>query len=146
MRILRNTTDATGDSMSQRMCSLSPRRKSRPTSASRRRPAPGTGWALSTQANLRVHFIAAVVVLIGALVLRFSAIEFVGLVLCFAVVIAAELFNTALEVLIDYAWPEHHPMIGRAKDVAAAAVLMAAAGAAVVGILLFARHILLHLS
>jgi diacylglycerol kinase (ATP) len=82
-----------------------------------------------------------VVVLIGALVLRFSAIEFVGLVLCFAVVIAAELFNTALEVLIDYAWPEHHPMIGRAKDVAAAAVLMAAAGAAVVGILLFARHI-----
>ena len=105
----------------------------------------GIAWALSTQANLRVHFFAAVVVLIGALLLRFSAIEFVGLVLCFAVVIAAELFNTALEVLIDYAWPEHHPMIGRAKDVAAAAVLMAAVGAAVVGILLFARHIV-HLS
>jgi len=92
-----------------------------------------------------VHFIAAGLVLVGALLLRFSAIEFVGLVLCFAVVIAAELFNTTLEVLIDYAWPEHHPMIGRAKDVAAAAVLMAAAGAAVVGILLFARHIF-HLS
>jgi diacylglycerol kinase (ATP) len=91
-----------------------------------------------------VHFIAAGVVLIGALLLHFSAIEFVGLVLCFAVVIAAELFNTTLEVLIDYAWPEHHPMIGRAKDVAAAAVLMAAAGAAIVGILLFARH-LFHL-
>ncbi|HEY4871380.1 MAG TPA: diacylglycerol kinase family protein [Candidatus Dormibacteraeota bacterium] len=105
----------------------------------------GFAWALTTQANLRVHLIAAVVALIGALLLRFSAIEFVGLVLCFAVVIAAELFNTAFEVLIDYAWPEHHPMIGRAKDVAAAAVLMAAAGAAVVGILLFARHIF-HLS
>jgi diacylglycerol kinase (ATP) len=85
------------------------------------------------------------VVLVAALLLHFSAIEFVGLVLCFAVVIAAELFNTTLEVLIDYAWPEHHAMIGRAKDVAAAAVLMAAAGAAVVGILLFARHIF-HLS
>ena len=101
----------------------------------------GFAWALSTQANLRVHFIAAGLVLVGALLLRFSAIELVGLVLCFAV----ELFNTTLEVLIDYAWPEHHPMIGRAKDVAAAAVLMAAAGAAVVGILLFARHIF-HLS
>jgi len=106
----------------------------------------GFSWALSSQANLRVHFVAAAVVLIAALVLRFSVIEFVGLVICFTVVVAAELFNTTLEVLIDYAWPEHHPMIGRAKDVAAAAVLVAAAGAAIVGILLFARHILLHLS
>jgi len=94
----------------------------------------------------RVHLVAAAVVLIAALVLRFSVIEFVGLVLCFTVVVAAELFNTTLEVLIDYAWPEHHPMIGRAKDVAAAAVLVAAAGAAIVGVLLFARHILLQLS
>jgi diacylglycerol kinase len=105
----------------------------------------GFVWALTSQANLRVHLLAAVVVLIGALLFRFSAIEFVGLVLCFAIVIAAELFNTTLEVLIDYAWPEHNPMIGRAKDVAAAAVMMAAAGAAIVGILLFARH-LFHLS
>ena len=106
----------------------------------------GFAWALSSQANLRVHFVAAAVVLIAALVLRFSVIEFVALVLCFTVVVAAELFNTTLEVLIDYAWPEHHPMIGRAKDVAAAAVLVAAAGAAMVGVLLFARHILLQLS
>jgi diacylglycerol kinase (ATP) len=94
---------------------------------------------------LRVHLFVAFVVLVAALLFRFTAIEFVGLVLCFAVVIAAELFNTTLEVLIDYAWPEHHPMIGRAKDVAAAAVLVAAGGAALVGALLFARHIL-HLS
>jgi diacylglycerol kinase len=105
----------------------------------------GFAWALTSQANLRVHFAAAAVVLVAALVLRFSTIEFVGLTLCFAIVVAAELFNTALEVLIDYAWPEHHPMIGRAKDVAAAAVLVAAVGAAVVGVLLFARH-LLHLA
>ena len=96
--------------------------------------------------RLAVMTSAAAVVLIAALVLRFSVIEFVALVLCFTVVVAAELFNTTLEVLIDYAWPEHHPMIGRAKDVAAAAVLVAAAGAAIVGVLLFARHILLQLS
>ncbi|HEY0492385.1 MAG TPA: diacylglycerol kinase family protein [Candidatus Dormibacteraeota bacterium] len=102
----------------------------------------GLSWAVSSQANLRFHLVAAAAVLLLALVFRFTAIEFVGLVLCFAVVIAAELFNTALEVLIDYAWPERHPMIGRAKDVAAAAVLMAAIGTALVGLLLFARHIL----
>lgn len=101
----------------------------------------GLAWALSSQANLRVHVIIAVLVLVAAVLFRFSAIEFVALVLCFAIVIAAELFNTALEVIIDYAWPERHPMIGRAKDVAAAAVLVAAAGAALVGALLFARHL-----
>ncbi len=106
----------------------------------------GFAWAFSSQANLRVHLVAAVVVLLAAVLLRFSAIEVVGLLLCFAIVIAAELFNTTLEVLIDYAWPEHHPMIGRAKDVAAAAVLVAAIGTAIVGVLLFARHLFFNLS
>jgi diacylglycerol kinase (ATP) len=101
----------------------------------------GLAWAVSSQANLRVHLVAAAVVLIAAIVLRFSVIELVALLLCFAIVIGAELFNTTLEVLIDYAWPEHHPMIGRAKDVAAAAVLVAAIGAAIVGVLLFGRHL-----
>ena len=105
----------------------------------------GVAWALSSQANLRVHLVIAALVLVAALLFRFSALEFVALVLCFAIVIAAELFNTALEVLIDYAWPERHPMIGRAKDVAAAAVLVAAVGAAVVGMILFGRH-LLHIA
>ena len=102
----------------------------------------GLSWAVSSQANLRVHLVAAAAVLLGAILLRFSAIEFVALLLCFAIVVMAELFNTTLEVLIDYAWPEHHPMIGRAKDVAAAAVMVTAIGAAVVGLLLFGRHLL----
>ncbi len=99
-------------------------------------------WALSSQANLRIHLVVVAVVLVAALFFRFTELEFVALVLCFAIVIAAELFNTALEVLIDHAWPEHDPMIGRAKDVSAAAVLLSAMGTALVGIVLFARHIL----
>lgn len=102
----------------------------------------GLVWALSSQANLRVHLVAGMVVLVAALVFRFSAIEFALLFVCISLVVAAELVNTALEVLIDYAWPERHPMVGRAKDVTAAAVLLAAIGTAVVGILLFGRHLL----
>lgn len=102
----------------------------------------GLAWALSTQANLRVHLLAGVLVLIAALLFRFSAIEFALLFVCIAIVVAAELVNTALEVLIDYAWPERNPAVGRAKDLAAAAVLLAAIGTAVVGILLFGGHIL----
>ena len=113
----------------------------RRTLSSFRHAGRGLAWALSSQANLRFHFMAAAVVLIAAVLFKFTALEFVGLVLCFAIVIAVELFNTALEVLIDHAWPERHPMIGRAKDVAAAAVMLAAAGTALVGILIFARHV-----
>lgn len=102
----------------------------------------GLAWALSTQANLRVHLAVGVLVLVAALLFRFSAVEFALLFVCISIVVAAELVNTAIEVLIDYAWPERHPMVGRAKDVAAAAVLLAAIGTAVVGILLFGHHLL----
>ncbi|HYY46596.1 MAG TPA: diacylglycerol kinase family protein [Candidatus Angelobacter sp.] len=102
----------------------------------------GFAWAVSSQANVRVHLVAAAVVLVAAILLRFTAIEIVAVVLSMALVVGAELFNTTLEVLIDYAWPEHHPMIGRAKDVAASAVLVTAVGAAIVGVLLFGRHLL----
>src|SRR5204862_1976509 len=86
----------------------------------------GFAWALSSQANLRVHFVAAAVVLIAALVLRFSVIEFVALVLCFTVVVAAELFNTTMVVVVVYAWLGQIPIIGRATAVARAAVCVVA--------------------
>ena len=58
---------------------------------------------------------------------------------------SAESFNTALESLGDVASSEHHPKIARAKDVAAGAVLIAAIGASVVGVLVFGRRLLLLL-
>jgi diacylglycerol kinase (ATP) len=54
---------------------------------------------------------------------------------------SAEAFNTALEELADALHPERDPGIGRAKDVAAAAVLIAALGAAVIGMLVFVPHL-----
>jgi len=117
----------------------------RRTLASFRHAGRGLRWALASQPNLRVHLSAALVVLVAAIFLGFTAVELSLLVLCVAAVIAAELFNTALEVLIDHAWPQRHPIIGRAKDVSAAAVLLLAIGAAFVGLLLFGRH-LFHLA
>jgi diacylglycerol kinase len=114
----------------------------RRTAYSFRHAGRGLRWAFSSQANLRVHLAIAAIVLIAAAILRFTALEFALLVVCFSLVVGAELFNTVLEVLIDYAWPERHPMIGRAKDVAAAAVLATAIGAAIVGLVLFGHHLL----
>jgi diacylglycerol kinase len=62
--------------------------------------------------------------------------------LAITTVLAAEGFNTALEHLTDLVSPEHHPLAGKTKDVAAGAVLLAALGAAAVGLLVFLPKIL----
>jgi diacylglycerol kinase (ATP) len=53
----------------------------------------------------------------------------------------AEALNTAFEFLCDVASPEFHPLIQKAKDVAAAAVLLSAAGAVIIGLLVFVPHL-----
>jgi diacylglycerol kinase len=67
--------------------------------------------------------------------------EWVALVICIVLVLALEAVNTALEYLTDLVSPEYHPLAGKAKDVAAAAVLIAAIGAVWVGILIFMPYL-----
>jgi diacylglycerol kinase (ATP) len=101
------------------------------------------GWrdAMRGQSSFSIHFAAALAVLIAAAILRVDAIEWCLLTGCIAVVFVAELFNTALESLAKAITSEQHPAIRQALDVAAAAVLFAACGSAVVGAVVFGRHI-----
>lgn len=100
----------------------------------------GILWTAQTQRHMRWHFIAAVVVLLAALCFRVSALEFMLLAVAVTLVLLAELLNTAIEVVVDLASPDFHPLAKRAKDVAAGAVLIASIGAAVLGYLAFSRH------
>lgn len=68
--------------------------------------------------------------------------EWLAVILCFALVIGLEAVNTALEYLTDLVSPDYHPLAGKTKDVAAAAVLIAALGAVAVGLLVFVPHVL----
>jgi diacylglycerol kinase (ATP) len=70
-----------------------------------------------------------------------SRLEWCAIVLAMMAVWTAEALNTAIELVIDLTSPDMHPMAGRAKDVAAGAVLIAACGAVVVGVLVFAPHV-----
>ncbi len=100
----------------------------------------GLAWALRSQWHLWLHLaISGTAVAVG-LWLRFSAVEWALLVLAIAAVFAAELANTALEVALDRLHPEHDPLIGRAKDIAAGAVIVTIGAALVVGTLLVAVH------
>ncbi|RZK22457.1 MAG: diacylglycerol kinase family protein [Hymenobacter sp.] len=97
----------------------------------------GVGAALRTELHLQFHAVATAVVLGLGFYCELSLTEWALVALAVAGVWAAELFNTAIETLTNLASPGYHPLAGRAKDVAAGAVLLAALGALVVGGLVF---------
>jgi undecaprenol kinase len=95
----------------------------------------GIRYAWTTEDNVRIHGAIAVGVVVAFLWVRPEPVWWGLIALCIGLVIAAELLNSALEVLIDHLHPEIHPSIGRAKDVLAGMVLVLSLTAAVVGAL-----------
>ncbi|MNR31144.1 Undecaprenol kinase [compost metagenome] len=70
-----------------------------------------------------------------------SFLEWIALIVCISSVLAAELFNTAIEVLVNLVSPEFNPKAGLVKDIAAAAVLIVALMSLVVGLIIFVPKI-----
>ncbi|MDA8192600.1 MAG: diacylglycerol kinase family protein [Thermaerobacter sp.] len=101
----------------------------------------GLWYALQTQRNLRLHVTAACWILALGWVLALPQREFITLLVAIIVVMVAEMVNTAIEAAVDLASPHFHPLAQTAKDVAAGAVLLAAIGAAALGLWVFASHI-----
>ena len=102
----------------------------------------GVGHGLRTQGNLRIHFLAASAVIVAGLLLRISTGEWAILVVTIMIVMSAELFNTAIEAVIDRMGSETHPLSKIAKDTAAGAVRIGASGAVIVGLLIFGPRLL----
>ena len=90
---------------------------------------------LASQHNAWIHAVATVVVIALGFAFRVSRLEWLALILAIVSVWTAEALNTAFEFLCDAASPEFHPLVQKAKDVAAGAVLICAVGAAVIGAL-----------
>jgi diacylglycerol kinase (ATP) len=90
-----------------------------------------------TQPNLRLHLVAAALVLAATLFLRLGRPYVIGIVITVAVVLAFELINTALEAIVDLLTLANHPLAKVAKDAAAGAVLVVAFAAVIVGYLTF---------
>ncbi len=97
----------------------------------------GLQYSLSTQRNMKFHFLVSFIVLVSALVFHLSRIEILFLMLSITLVILSELINTAIEKTVDLAMPKHHPVAKIAKDVAAASVLIAAIFAVSVAMVVF---------
>jgi len=97
--------------------------------------------AARTQKHMRYHFLASLLLLLAALFLQVSALEFTLLTISIFFVLFAELVNTSLEAIVDLISPDYHPLAKIAKDVAAGGVLVAAIGAAVMGYLILSSYI-----
>ena len=92
---------------------------------------------LRTQRNLRIHFVAAILVFGAALAVGVTRLQLIALVLAIAFVLVAEMLNTAIEGVIDVSTTSFDPNAKLAKDIAAGAVLIASITAVAVGYLVF---------
>ena len=102
----------------------------------------GLKAALRSERTIKVMAVMGAAAVVAGLVVGLDATSWCVLLLCCGCVLGAALMNTAVETVVDLVSPEYHPLAGRAKDVAAAAVWTLCAFVAVVGVVLFARAIL----
>ena len=87
--------------------------------------------------NARIHLVSSIAVLIASCYFRLSRFEIITLVIVTGFVWAAEILNTSMEKAMDLIVPEQHPTVKLIKDLAAAAVLIAAMTAVTVGAIIF---------
>jgi len=108
----------------------------------------GIVFATKTQLNFRIHLCAVFMAVAMGLYLNLSVEEWRWVALCVALVLTAELMNTALETLTDLVSPGFSPKAGMVKDMAAAAVLITAIFSLVIALLIFLPKILslIHLA
>ena len=102
----------------------------------------GIAVLFATQRNARWHLLVAAVATVLGLVLKIAPIEWCAVLLAMGLVLAAEALNTSVEFLADAVHPDQHPLVGKAKDVAAGGVLLAAIAAAAVGVIVFAPKLI----
>ena len=97
----------------------------------------GIRMVIKSEKNMQIHLIVAVLVLLAGWFFSISATEWMLCLLCFGLVLGAEMVNTAIENLVDLASPQRNELAGKAKDMAAGAVLISALFAACVGLIIF---------
>ncbi len=103
----------------------------------------GIPKALKSERNLKIHFVMMILVICFGFLFQIDIMEWLICFVCFGMVIMAELFNTAIETVVDLVSPEKNEFAGRAKDISAGAVLFAAIISAIIGLIIFIPKIMI---
>jgi len=97
----------------------------------------GINYVLETQQNARIHLFFTLAVIVLGFLLGITRVEWIFLILTVSLVWVAELFNTAVEVMVDFISPEKHVAAKICKDVSAGSVLVTVIISILVGLLIF---------
>ena len=97
--------------------------------------------SFKTERNMKIHICIMILVIIVGILFKINKYEWIICVICFAIVIGGELFNTAIETVVDMVMPYKNDKAKIAKDISAGAVLTLAIGAAIVGVIIFVPKI-----
>jgi diacylglycerol kinase len=109
--------------------------------ASFRYALSGLWYAVRTQRNMRVHIAMATLAIGTSIILHISPVEFALIFIAITGVFIAEMFNTVMELCVDLASPQYHPLAKIAKDVAAGAVLANALLSIIIGFFILGPHL-----
>ena len=102
----------------------------------------GIFTSFKTEKNMKIHIFIMLLIIATGILLKISKLEWIICIILFSIVIAGELFNTAIETVVDMVVPEKNEKAKVAKDVSAGAVLVVAIGAAIIGFMIFIPKIL----
>lgn len=92
---------------------------------------------IKEERNAKIHAVAALSAISAGFYFDINLLEWTMVIIAIALVIITEAVNTVLENLLDHMHPERHPTVGKIKDMAAGAVLIAALAALIIGLLVF---------
>ena len=106
----------------------------------------GMWSAYKSERNMKIHIAVAILVILFGIFLQISTYEWLACIVCFAMLIGAEMFNTAIETVVDIAMPKKDERAKKAKDVAAGGVLVFAIGSAIIGSIIFIPKIIDYLN
>ena len=98
--------------------------------------------SFKTERNMKIHVFIRILVIIWGIIFKISVTEWMVCALLFALVISGELFNTAIETVVDMIMPEINDKAKLAKDISAGAVLVLAITAVIVGLIIFVPKII----
>jgi len=109
--------------------------------ASTRHALRGLGFLLEER-NARMLLAGTVVAIVAGFHFDLETLEWCAVIFAIALLWVAEGLNSALERLTDLVSPGYHPLAGKAKDIAAGAVMIALAGAVSIGAVIFGPRLL----
>ena len=114
--------------------------KNKSIGASFRHAFDGLAGAVRNERNMKIHVVMTVLVAVCSVIFGLTTAEKAAVFICCGVVMCAELFNTAIEIVVDICSPEYSEAAKKAKDTAAAAVLIISIVSAAVGLIVFVPY------